>query len=69
MSNVNAAMEVKKRVQVFDRAWMKFIPVLFLQAIDSDASKEADWDKEWEGKVVLSHNTILSGGVCFLFSR
>ncbi|TWW57318.1 Transposon TX1 uncharacterized 149 kDa protein ORF 2 [Takifugu flavidus] len=30
---------------------------------------QADWEKEWEGQVLLSHNTTLSGGVGLLFSR
>ncbi|MPV02304.1 hypothetical protein FVA96_24200 [Escherichia coli] len=35
----------------------------------SDSTNEADWRREWEGEVLLSHNTNLSGGVGFLFSR
>ena len=35
----------------------------------SCAENEGDWRREWEGEVVLSHNTNLSGGVGFLFSR
>ncbi|TWW78198.1 hypothetical protein D4764_11G0003190 [Takifugu flavidus] len=34
-----------------------------------DRGIEADWEKEWEGQVQLSHNTTLSGGVGLLFSR
>ncbi|TWW54086.1 Transposon TX1 uncharacterized 149 kDa protein ORF 2 [Takifugu flavidus] len=34
-----------------------------------DCGIEADWEKEWEGQVLLSHNTTLSGGVGLLFSR
>lgn len=59
--NVNGAKEAKKRVLVFDTAQMKHIDVLFLQEIHRDECNEADWNKEWEGKVVLSHNTTLSG--------
>ncbi|TWW53878.1 Transposon TX1 uncharacterized 149 kDa protein ORF 2 [Takifugu flavidus] len=36
---------------------------------DSDCGIEVDWEKEWEGQVLLSHNTTLSGGVGLLFSR
>ncbi|TWW74340.1 Transposon TX1 uncharacterized 149 kDa protein ORF 2 [Takifugu flavidus] len=35
----------------------------------SDRGIEADWEKEWEGQALLSHNTTLSGGVGLLFSR
>ncbi|KAK0147956.1 Transposon TX1 uncharacterized protein [Merluccius polli] len=48
---------------------MKHIDVLFLQETRSDVGNEADWNREWEGELVLSHNTTLSGGVGFLFSR
>lgn len=67
--NVNGARKEKKRALVFDTARRKNVDVLFLQETHSDESKEADWIKEWEGQVVLSHNTTLSGGVGFLFSR
>ena len=67
--NVNGAREAKKRALVFDTARMKSIDVLFLQETHSDESKEVDWNREWEGQVALSHNTSLSGGVGFLFSR
>ncbi|TWW53508.1 Transposon TX1 uncharacterized 149 kDa protein ORF 2 [Takifugu flavidus] len=39
------------------------------QETHSDCGIEADWEKEWEGQVLLSHNTTLSGGVGLLFSR
>lgn len=48
---------------------MKGIDVLFLQETHSDSTNEADWRREWGGEVLLSHNTNLSGGVGFLFSR
>ncbi|TWW80183.1 hypothetical protein D4764_10G0012130 [Takifugu flavidus] len=59
----------KKRALVFDTAKRKRIDVLFLQETHSDCGIEADWEKEWEGQVLLSHNTTLSGGVGLLFSR
>ncbi len=60
--NVNGAREVKKRALVLDTARSKRIDVLFLQEVHSDQGDEGDWEKEWEGQVVLSHNTTLSGG-------
>ncbi|TWW74491.1 hypothetical protein D4764_14G0004940 [Takifugu flavidus] len=41
---------------------------MFLQETHSDRNNEADWEKEWEGQALLSHNTSLSGGVGLLFS-
>ena len=67
--NVNGARDIKKRAVVFETAKMKHIDVMFLQEIHSDVGNEADWSREWEGELVLSHNTTLSGGVGFLFSR
>ncbi|TWW62349.1 hypothetical protein D4764_04G0009960 [Takifugu flavidus] len=67
--NVNGARDARKRALVFDTAKTKRIDVLFLQKTHSDCGIEADWEKEWEGQVLLSHNTTLSGGVGLLFSR
>ncbi|TWW54634.1 hypothetical protein D4764_0192100 [Takifugu flavidus] len=67
--NVNGARDARKRALVFDTAKRKRIDVLFLQETDSDCGIEVDWEKEWEGQVLLSHNTTLSGGVGLLFSR
>ncbi|TWW77432.1 Transposon TX1 uncharacterized 149 kDa protein ORF 2 [Takifugu flavidus] len=67
--NVNGARDARKQALVFDTAKRKRIDVLFLQETHSDCGIEADWEKEWEGQVLLSHNTTLSGGVGLLFSR
>ncbi|TWW61013.1 Transposon TX1 uncharacterized 149 kDa protein ORF 2 [Takifugu flavidus] len=63
------ARDARKRALVFDTAKRKRIDVLFLQETHSDCGIKADWEKEWEGQVLLSHNTTLSGGVGLLFSR
>ena len=47
----------------------KQIDVLFLQETHSCPENEGDWRREWDGEAVLSHNTNLSGGVGFIFSR
>lgn len=67
--NVNGAREERKRALIFQTAKIKHIDVLFLQETHSDVFNETDWRKEWEGEVVLSHNTSLSGGVGFLLSK
>lgn len=68
--NVHGARKAKKRALVFDATRMKHIDVLFLQEIHSDECNKADWDKDWEGQVALSHNTTtVNIRVGFLFSR
>jgi exonuclease III len=67
--NVNGAREIKKRALIYETFKTKQIDVLFLHVTHSCAENEGDWRREWEGEVVLSHNTSLSGGVGFLFSR
>ena len=67
--NVNGAREGKKRASIYETAKIKQVDVLFLQETHSDEGNEADWRREWEGEVILSHNTSLSGGVGFLLSK
>ncbi|TWW59301.1 Transposon TX1 uncharacterized 149 kDa protein ORF 2 [Takifugu flavidus] len=59
--------DAKKRALVFDTARRKHIDVI--QETHSNGGIEADWEKEWEGQVLLSHNTTLSGGVGLLFFK
>lgn len=58
-----------KRALVFDTTRRKHVDMLFLQEMHSHEHTEHDWDKEWEGHVVLSHNSIASRGEGPLFSR
>nr|BAC82605.1 pol-like protein [Tetraodon nigroviridis] len=67
--NVNGARVAEKRALVFDTARRKRVEVLFLQETYSDEHNQADWAKEWEGQVVLSHLSTASGGVGLLFLR
>lgn len=64
--NVNGARDTRKRAVVFEMVKMKHIDVLFLQETHSDNGNEADWSREWNGDVILSHNTTLSGVVAVL---
>jgi exonuclease III len=66
---VNGAREQRKRASIYEMAKMKHTDVLYLQEKPSDSTNEADWRREWEGEVILSHNTSLSGGVGFLLSK
>lgn len=67
--NLNGARKAKKRAVLFEMALLKHIDVLFLQETHGDLTNEADWRREWEGRVILSHHTTLSAGVGFLFSK
>nr|BAC82603.1 pol-like protein [Takifugu rubripes] len=67
--NINGARDERKRALVFDTTKIKRVDVMFLQETHSNRNNEADWEKEWEGQALLSHNTTLSGGVGLLFSR
>lgn len=67
--NVNGARVVQKRASIYESMMMKHIDVLFLQETHTDSSNEADWRREWEREVVLSHKSSTSGGVGILFSK
>ena len=67
--NVNGAREQRKRASIYEMAKMKHIDVFYVQETHSDSTNEADWRREWEGEVILRHNTSLSGGVGFLLSK
>ncbi|KAK3557525.1 hypothetical protein QTP70_028477 [Hemibagrus guttatus] len=67
--NINGAREQSKRAKLYGLLKQKHIDVVMLQETHSDISNAADWVKEWDGLVILSHNTSLSGGVALLFAR
>ena len=60
--NVNGAREAKRRALIYETFKTKQLDVLFLQETHSCCENEGVWRREWEGEVVLSHNTSLSGG-------
>ena len=51
----------------FDTARRKTVDVLFLKERHGDERSEPDWDREWEGQVVLSHISTARGRVGLLF--
>jgi len=67
--NVNGARDVKKRVMLFEMSKQKKIDIMFLQETHSDSKNATDWEREWDGISILSHNTPSSGGVAVLFSK
>ncbi|KAL6456611.1 hypothetical protein MHYP_G00351550 [Metynnis hypsauchen] len=52
----------------YELARQKRADVFFLQETHSDPVNAVDWAKEWDGLVILSHNSTVSGGVGVLFS-
>ncbi len=49
--------------------WFFSLFFVFLQETHSTVDNEADWKKEWDGEVCLSHKSNNSGGVGILFSK
>ncbi len=49
--------------------WFFSLFFVFLQETLSTVDNEADWKKEWDGEVCLSHKSNNSGGVGILFSK
>lgn len=37
--------------------------VMLVQETHNDVQNESDWKMEWDGEVILSHNSSCSGGV------
>lgn len=67
--NINGAREVVKRAALFNLSKVRKLNVVFLQETHSTVDNEADWKKEWDGEVCLSHKSNNSGGVGILFSK
>lgn len=60
--NVNGARVAEKGALVFDTARRENVDVRFVQETFSDEHNVPDWDKKWEGQVVLSHINTAAGG-------
>lgn len=43
--------------------------VMLVQETHNDVQNESDWKMEWDGEVILSHNSSYSGGVAVLFQK
>jgi len=67
--NINGARDNHKRMMLFESIRQKQIDILFLQETHSDLKNETDWRREWDGQIVLSHKSSISGGVAVLFSK
>lgn len=67
--NLNGAADIRKRMQLYELMKLKSVDVMFVQETHSDRSGETDWRSEWDGEVVLSSLTSVSGGVAVLFSK
>lgn len=60
---------LKKRMQLYELIKHKNIDVMYVQETHSDCSNTIDWEKEWEGKVVLTHTSSIRGGGAILFAK
>lgn len=67
--NLNGARDGYKRMMLYEFSRQKQIDILFLQETHSDFKNENDWKREWDGQIVLSHKSSVSGGVAVLFSK
>lgn len=67
--DLNGAREAKKRASLFELMKLKNINVMMLQETHGDTLNETDWRTEWDGQLVLSPLSRISGGVAILFSR
>ncbi len=67
--NLNGARDDHKRMMLFEFIRQKQIDIVLLQETHSDSKNEIDWRREWDGQIVLSHKSSISGGVAVLFSK
>lgn len=67
--NLNGARDIRKGVRVYELMKLKHINVLMVQETHSDCSNVTDWNRDWEGEVILSHLSRACGGVRLLFSK
>ncbi|XDV54613.1 hypothetical protein PO909_022862 [Leuciscus waleckii] len=67
--NLNGARDGLKRMMLFECIRQKQTDILFLQETHSDFKNETDWRREWDGQIVPSHKSSISGGVAVLFSK
>lgn len=67
--NVKVLREQSKRALFFETIKLKKIDIIFAQETHTDADNSADWAKEFNGLISLSHHTTINGGVAILFSH
>lgn len=63
--NIHGARDIQKRI--LSKLNTKNIDVMYVQ--ESDCSNTIDWEKEWEGKVVITHMSSSRGGGAVLFAN
>lgn len=67
--NLNGARDAKKRNYFYELVKLKNIDTSFIQETHSCKENEIDWQREWDGTVIMSHKSSTSAGVAILFSR
>ena len=61
--NLNGARADFKRAALFKLMEIRKLDVMFLQETHSTTDIECDWRRAFNGEVILSHKSSLSGGV------
>lgn len=56
-------------MMLFEFIRQKQTDIVFLQETHSDFRNESDWRREWDGQIILSHKSSISGGVAVLFQN
>lgn len=67
--DLNGARDVKKINSFYELVKLKNIDISFIQETHSCKENEIDWQREWDGTVIMSHKSSTSAGVAILFSR
>ena len=67
--NVRGLQESKKRRAMFYSFHKSNYNIFLLQETHSSAECEQQWQNEWGGKIVFSHGSTSSRGVCILFKN
>ncbi len=67
--NINGGRDRGKLVVVSEFLNINRVNVVFLQETHSNDENEIEWNRWWEGNLVLSHGTNNSAGVAILFKK
>ena len=66
--NVRGLRNVTKRSAIFSYLKMQKATIFCLQETYSSPEDEKVWSAEWGGKIIYSHGTTHSKGVCILLN-
>ncbi len=66
--NINGCRDTTKRLAMFNYLKQKNADIILLQETHSDLQNPIQWNCDWKGNILMSHETNLSDGVAILFS-